>query len=205
MMRPYWILKFILSWFLITVSISSQSQEWQFEKERDGIKIYTKKERGSPWKVFKGVMEIHSSMEKISTVVGNVKNVEWWDDDIKKIDILAFQENEYTQYYLIYDVPWPLQDRDLCVDAQITIDSVTGTKTILARPLPDKIPEEDNMVRIKHYLQRWVIEPLGDGMFRLTLEGSVDPGGIVPSWLYNMIITNTPLNVMGEVKERVAF
>ena len=191
--------------FFIAISFGSQGQSWQFEKERDGIRIYTRNEKGSPWKVFKGVMEIHSSMDKISTVVGNVKNVEWWDEDIKKIDILAYVENEYTQYYLIYDVPWPLQDRDLCVDAQITIDSVTGTKTILARPLPDKVPEEKDMVRIRHYWQRWVIEPLGEGMFRLTLEGSVDPGGIVPAWLYNMVITNTPLNVMGEVKKRVAF
>ena len=188
---------------LVIFSMSLTAQSWEFIKERDGIKIFTRVEKGTPLKSFKGVMEIHSSMEKIGTIVGNVKNFEWWDDDIKNIDVLGYEENVYSQYYLIYDVPWPLQDRDLCVDAQITIDSVTGKKTIMARPLFNRVPEVEGIIRIKNYWQRWMIEPLGGSMFRLTLEGFVDPGGIVPAWLYNMVITDTPLNLMREVKTRV--
>jgi len=181
----------------------SFAQSWEFIKEREGIKIYTRAEPGTSLKAFKGVMEIRSSMEMIGTIIGNVKNFDWWDDDIRNIDVLAFEENSYSQYYLIYDVPWPLQDRDLCVDARITIDPVTGKKTILARPLFDRVPEVDGIIRIKNYWQQWMIEPLGNQRYRLTLEGFVDPGGIVPAWLYNMIITDTPLNLMREVKTRV--
>ncbi|MBC8460704.1 MAG: hypothetical protein ISS17_00690 [Bacteroidales bacterium] len=192
---------FILFNLLITIHLAAQ--QWEFIKERDGIKIYTRKEKGSPLKSFKGVMEVHSTMKIIGTVVGNVKNFDWWDDDIRKIDVLAHVENVYSQYYLIYDVPWPLMDRDLCVDARVTIDPVTGTKVILARPLPDVIPEDPGIIRIKNYWQKWNLQPLNDGMIRLTLEGFVDPGGIVPAWLYNMVITDTPLNLMREVKKRV--
>ena len=85
----------------------------------------------------------------------------------------------------------------------MTIDSVTGKKVIMARPIPDMVPEKKHIIRIRNYWQYWSIEPLGKGMFRLTLEGFVDPGGIVPAWLYNMIITDTPLNLMREVKKRV--
>ncbi|TSA26654.1 MAG: hypothetical protein D4R67_07525 [Bacteroidetes bacterium] len=187
--------------FFFTLHLAAQP--WEFIKERDGIKIYTRKEKGSPLKSFKGVMEIHTTMEMVASVVGNVKNFDWWDDAIRKIDVLEYVENVYSKYYLIYDVPWPLMDRDLCVEARVTIDSVTGTKVILARPLPDVIPEEENIIRIKNYWQKWTIEPLKEGMVRLTLEGFVDPGGIVPAWLYNMVITDTPLNLMGEVKKRV--
>lgn len=179
------------------------AQPWEFIKERDGIKIYTQKEPGSPLKAFKGVMEVYSTMEMIGTIIGNVKNFDWWDDDIRELKVIFHEENVHTQYYLIYDVPWPLQDRDLCADAWVTIDSVTGKKVIYAVPLPDVIPEEPDIVRIKNYWQRWTIEPISGGMKRLTLEGLVDPGGIVPAWLYNMVITDTPLNLMREVKKRV--
>jgi len=188
---------------LVILSFQTRSQEWEFIKERDGISIYTRKEKGSPLKSFKGVMTIRTNMDLVGTVVGNVENFDWWDDDIKTIDVLELKANEYSKYYLIYDVPWPLLDRDLCVDARISIDPVTGTKVILARPLPDVIPEKPDIVRIKNYWQRWILEPLPGEMVRLTLEGFVDPGGIVPAWLYNMIITDTPLNLMGEVKKRV--
>lgn len=192
---------FLLFSILFTASVTGQT--WEFIKERDGIKIYTRKEQGSPLKSFKGVMEIYSTMEMIGTVVGNVKNFDWWDDDIHELQVIAHKENVLTQYYLVYDLPWPLQDRDLCADARVTIDSVTGEKVIYATPLFDVIPEKPDVIRIKNYWQRWIIEPLPDGMKRLTLEGYVDPGGIVPAWLYNMVITDTPLNLMREVKKRV--
>ena len=187
----------------LLLSLNLTAQSWNFIKERDGIKIYTRKEKGSSLKSFKGEMVIHSTMEMIGTIVGNVKNFDWWDDGIKSVEVLAYEEDVYSQYYLIYDVPWPLSDRDLCAEATVTIDSITGKKVIMARPIPDRIPEKERIIRIRNYWQYWAIEPLGKGMFRLTLEGFVDPGGIVPAWLYNMIITDTPLNLMREVKKRV--
>jgi hypothetical protein len=42
-----------------------------------------------------------------------------------------------------------------------------------------------------------------NGVIRLTLEGFVDPAGNVPSWLYNMVIVETPLKVMRRVKKFV--
>jgi hypothetical protein len=189
--------------FCLLVTPHLFAQPWEFIKERDGIKIYTRKDEGSPLKSFKGVMEVYSTMEMIGTVVGNVKNFDWWDDDISELQVISHEENVRTQYYLIYNVPWPLQDRDLCADARVTIDSITGKKIIYAVPLLDVIPDNPDAIRIKNYWQRWTIEPLTDGMKRLTLEGFVDPGGIVPAWLYNMVITDTPLNLMREVKKRV--
>lgn len=193
----------ILILFSLFLTFQLDGQSWEFIKERDGIKVYTRKEPGTALKAFKAVMVIHSTMEMIATVVGNVKNFDWWDDDIRELRVIQHKENVMTQYYLVYDVPWPLQDRDLCADARLTIDSVSGKKVIYATPLLGVIPERPDMIRIKNYWQRWTVEPLPDGMKRLTLEGFVDPGGIVPAWLYNMVITDTPLNLMREVKKRV--
>jgi hypothetical protein len=42
-----------------------------------------------------------------------------------------------------------------------------------------------------------------NGVIRLILEGFVDPAGNVPTWLYNMVITETPLKIMRRVKKFV--
>ena len=89
------------------------------------------------------------------------------------------------------------------MDARVTTDPVTGKRIIYAIPLPNIIPEKPGCVRIKKYWQRWTIIPMDKGVIRLILEGFVDPGGNVPDWLYNMVITDTPLKVMRGVKERV--
>lgn len=65
------------------------------------------------------------------------------------------------------------------------------------------IPENKDMVRIKNYWQRWTIQTQKDQSLLLVLEGTIDPGGSIPAWLSNMVITDTPLKVMTSLKEEV--
>ena len=178
------------------------AQQWEFAKERDGIKIYTRKEDNSSLKSFKGVADLHTEMSKVCSLLGNAKSFDWWDKSITEIKVISYEQGKYIQYYLVYDVPWPFTDRDLVVDARITIDPVTGQETIIAQPLPNVIAEKPGLIRIKKYWQKWTVQPFSPGIVRVTLEGLVDPGGNVPAWLYNMVITDTPLKVIREVRKR---
>ena len=178
-------------------------QAWNFIKERDGIKIYTRNEEDNPVKSFKGEMDLVASMEQISKIIGSIESFDWWADDISEIKVLDYSREKYIKYYLVYDVPWPLEDRDLCVETLITNDTIKGTRLVKATPLVGVIPEKPDKVRIKNYWQSWTIEPAGAGILHLTLEGSVDPAGAIPTWIINMVITNTPMNVMTKAREQV--
>ena len=188
----------------LAVNTSVSAQAWEFIKEKDGIKIYTRKEGNNSLKSFKGEAFLHTQMEKVTALIGNVKNFDWWDDDITEIKVLLNEKDKHIQYYLIYDVPWPVTDRDLVVDALISTDPVTGIRVVEAKPLPNVIPEKPNLIRIKKYWQKWTIIPMETGIVHVILEGFVDPGGSVPAWLYNMVITETPLKVIKSVQTHVA-
>jgi hypothetical protein len=190
-----------LLFFGVTVNLAAQS--WVFVKEEEGIKLFTRKEDGSSLKSFKGIMDVTSSMEKVCNLIGNVNNHDWWDENLRQIKVLKYEKDKYFQYYLVYHVPWPFTDRDLCVEAKEIIDPLTGRRTITATPLNDLVPETQDLIRIKKYWQKWTIQPMENGVIRLTLEGFVDPAGNVPSWLYNMVIVETPLKVMRRVKKFV--
>jgi hypothetical protein len=191
--------------FILTLvcTCGVNGQAWNFAKEKDGIKIYTRKEAGSSLKSFKGVMDLNAPVEQVYNLIGNVKNVDWWDKNLREIRILSFEKEKHSQYYLVYDSPWPVTDRDLCVDATITTDPVTGVRTITAVPLLNVVPEKPECVRITKYWQQWIVEPKPNGLVHIVLEGHVDPGGDVPDWIYNMVITGTPLKVMHGIKERL--
>jgi hypothetical protein len=195
---------YLLLLFLVTLLPAvSTGQAWNFVKEKDGIKIYTRKEPGNSLKSFKGEADIYAPVEKVYNLVGNVKNTGWWDKNVKEIKILYFEKEKKSQYYLVYDAPWPVTDRDLCAEATINTDPVTMVRTIHAVPLPGVIPEKPDRVRITKYHQSWLLEPKQPGVVHVTLEGSVDPGGSVPDWVYNMVITETPLKVIRGIKERL--
>jgi len=179
------------------------AQTWNFIKERDGIKVYTRSEENTALKSFKGETYLKTDMAEISKVIGKIESFDWWDDDISEIKVLDYEEEKHIRYYLVYDVQWPFSDRDLCVEALINNDPITGRRVVRATPLFGVIPEKPGLVRIKNYWQQWTMETAGNEMIHLTLEGSVDPGGIIPDWLINMVITDTPLNIMRKVREQV--
>jgi len=202
-MKNYYLAILIPTFFFLTGSPDLSGQSWVFVKEKEGIRLYTRKEANNSIKSFKGEVYIHAPVEKVYSLITNVKNFDWWDDDISEIKVLLYEKDKVIQYYLIYDVPWPITDRDLVVDSHITIDPATGTISIEARSLLNVIPEKPDLIRIKKYWQRWTLVPVEKDLVHLILEGSVDPAGSVPAWLSNMVITETPLKVIRSVKTHV--
>ena len=184
----------------LVYSYSVSAQSWEFIKEKDGIKIYTKKEAGKPLKSYKGVADINAPADKVFAFIEDVNNTDWWDKNFSQIKVLLYEKNKRAQYYLVYDLPWPVSDRDLCVDVTVSFDPVTGTGRITAIPLPGVIPENPDKVRIKDYRQTWTVKPAGKDSAHVELEGYIDPAGDIPDWISDMLIVDSPLKVISGIR-----
>jgi hypothetical protein len=193
-----------LFFFTLMLSDSIEAQSWDFIKEKDGIKIYTRVETGKTLKSYKAITDINARAEKIFALMEDINNIDWWDKKLTHIKVLLHEKDKRTQYYMIYELPWPVTDRDLCVDVTITLDSVTGVRKINAVALNDVIPELNNMVRIKDYQQTWTIIPAGKELTHIVLEGFVDPAGTVPKWISNMLIIESPIKAINGLKEAIS-
>ena len=179
------------------------AQSWDLVKEKNGIKIYTRKEAGKSLKSYKGVTDINAPAEKVFALIEDVNNTDWWDKNLTQIKVLLYEKYKKAQYYLVYDLPWPVTDRDLCVDVTVTIDPATGVRRITAVPLPGVIPECHDKIRIQEYRQTWTVTPAGKELCHVELEGFVDPAGSIPDWISNMLIVDSPIKVISGVRERV--
>ena len=190
----------ILSLFLANCVIA---QPWSFVKEKEGIKVFTRLEPNSSLKSFKGEVTFHAPIEKVSSMLGNPNNTDWWDKAISDVKVLSYEENKYIQYYLIYNMPWPLANRDIVAETIITSDPVSGDYFFTANPLPKSVPEKPNLVRIQKYQQKWTVQPKEGGNVYVSLEGFIDPGGNIPAWFYNMVVPETPIRTIHSLRERV--
>ena len=186
---------------LLPLSLSAQS--WDFVKEKEGIKIYTRTEDGKSLKSYKGVTDIKAPAEKVFDLIENVNNTDWWDKNFREIKVLLYEKYKRAQYYLVYDLPWPVNDRDLCVDVTVTRDSGTGGGRITSFPLKGVVPEQADLIRIKEHLQTWTVEPAGKNMSHVVLEGYLDPAGTIPDWVSNMLIVDSPVQVMTSIRQRL--
>jgi hypothetical protein len=196
--------RFILLFHVaVALSCSMVAQSWDFIKEKDGIKIYTRKESGKSLKSYKGVSDINAPAKKVFDLIEDVNNTDWWDKNFNQIKVLNYEKYKRAQYYLVYCLPWPVTDRDLCVDVTVTVDTVTGEGRITAGPLPGVIPERNDRVRIKEYRQTWTVTPIGEELAHVELEGYIDPAGSIPDWISNMLIIDSPMKVISGVKQRL--
>lgn len=178
------------------------AQTWTFIKEVDGIKIYTHKELNSSLKSYKGETDIDASMKKVCALLGTAKNMDWWGEDITNIKILEHEDQKFIQYYFIYDMPWPVTDRDLVVESTIKMDTINAKYTVSSKPLLKKIPVNTEIVRINNYRQKWTVQSISNGKVHVVLEGLIDPGGNVPAWLINMLATEMPLKTIRLLRNR---
>lgn len=187
----------------MVLSCSLAAQSWNYIKEKDGIKLYTREEAGKSLKSYRGLTDINAPAEKIFAMMENINDTDWWDKNLTQIKVLFYEKYKRAQYYLVYDLPWPVIDRDLCVDVTIKIDTVTGERNITAVSLNGVIPERNDKVRIKDYRQSWTLIPAGKEMTHVVLEGFIDPAGSIPDLISNMLIIDTPVKAISGARERM--
>jgi hypothetical protein len=199
----YYLLPLMLLFLFTGGWIDLHSQPWKFVKEKYGIKVYTGDRKNSTLKTFKGEAILHTTVSKVYSIIGSVRPTDHWDENIKELKVLLLEKDKSFSYYLIYSIPWPLHNRDLCVEAKISKDTVTGNITIISQSRPQLVPENSDLVRIRDYWQKWTIQPIDGQHLRLILEGYADPAGNIPGWLYNMVITDTPLKLIHDIALRV--
>lgn len=179
------------------------AQSWDLVKEQDGINIYTRQEAGKSLKTYRATTVIRAPAEKVFTLIEDVNHTEWWDPNLSQIKVLAYEKNKLARYYLVYDSPWPVENRDLCVDVTVSIDPVRSIYTVSAVPLTGVIPEREDRVRIRDYRQTWTVSSAGVNVANVVLEGYMDPAGNIPDWISNMLVIGSPINTIGGLRRRL--
>lgn len=183
-------------------SCQMKAQSWNLIKEKDSIKIYTRVEPGKSLKAYRGITEINAPVEKIFAVMEDINNTDWWDKNLTQIKVLLYEKGKRARYYLVYELPLPVTDRDLCVDVSITVNKTTGERIIHAVAVNGVIPEKNDLIRIREYRQTWTIRPLGKERTHVELEGSIDPAGAIPDWISNLLLTDTPLKAISGLRKK---
>lgn len=192
---------FVVFFPILVYSFPLAAQTWSLARERDGIRVYTRQEAGKSLKAYKGIADIQAPADKIFSMLEDVYHTEWWDSNVSQIKILSYEKNRTARYYMVYDSPWPVADRDVYVDVTMTMDPVKNVYTVTAVPFPGEMPQNPGRVRIREYRQTWTVEAAGAERSHVVLEGYLDPAGNIPAWIGNMLIVESPYNSISGVKK----
>ncbi len=191
---------FTITLCLILLTGSLNAQSWNFIKEKDGIRVYTRSEPGSPIKSYRGEVVVKASSERVCNLLGNADQRSWWSGPFSEVRVLGAEKGKFVRYYLVVPLPILLSDRDIVIETRETTDPSSGNRVFKTQIVKGAVPENPDRVRITNYYQTWVVQPMANGTVKLTLEGSIDPGGNIPAWLTNQLMASTPVRMINNLR-----
>ena len=109
---------FFLIFNMITfLSVNAQNNDgWKLTKEKNGVKVFTKKTENSSFKTFKAEVEIKSSLSDIENVLLNFNNYSNWVYSNDKTNIIQVMDKDKYLVHIYLGTPWPVSDRDLILE-----------------------------------------------------------------------------------------
>jgi hypothetical protein len=192
-------MKFIVSILIITLLSFTMSNQWELQKEKNGMKVYTRMTQYK-LKEFKINTTLNTSLERLKAELMDVKNMYQWYDMIEQVDILKQISESEAIYKIHFDFPAITSDRYSVVHATITSDD----KSIKVRTKFIEYPHspEKSKVKISNIYSEWNVKKNGQ---KLDVEhiGFLDPAGSIPQWLINQNVIDSPMKTLTNLKKRV--
>ncbi len=178
-----------------------QVDEWVYEREKQGIKVFTKKSHWGHLRDSRAQMFVSASPEEMLKFVTDFNNYKTWFPRCSQSKILArLNENEFI-VHLFFDAPWPIKNRD-CV-MRVKVDKAdTGVITITETSEPKYLKPDAGAVRINQLISVWKFTPKNGGT-EVFNEYSSNPGGNIPDWMTNTQSVENPLATFESLQQKV--
>jgi ribosome-associated toxin RatA of RatAB toxin-antitoxin module len=188
----------------LIINTDEKNLEWQLSKSENQICIYTRQVDYSDYKEFKGEMIVNSNPDFIVSFLQNINAFkEWLPDCLESKKLIQINDTDQINYILT-DVPWPFEDRDIVYKfAIINVSQEQNTITILIDNLPKYIPMNESIVRIPKSKGFWTITPIKENLTKVEYQMHVEPGGFVPAWLANLKLVDTPFSFLYNLREQI--
>lgn len=193
---------FVLIIVLLSFTFVTKGQNWDLAKDKNGVKVYTRKLEGWGIKEYKVVMDVQISPSKIITVLKDVPSRYEWAYNSIEIREVERPNSEEVAIYNKVDAPWPVADRDNITRFSFSYPNASTTRvdmTVLKSH--QKAPVYDGIVRIERLKGHWLIRDKGNGWTEVIQQCVAEPGGSIPDWLANSAVVDNPYNSMYNLKK----
>lgn len=186
---------------LIIIMLPLQDTEWRLDKDKNNIKVYTRKLEGHPVRQFKVESNSTADLNKFDDIMRQIDQYENWMPDIELSEILEKPDENSYIYRMVINAPFPVSDRDVVAKMEISYPD-EFTVRINHEGLKDYLPEDEDYVRIQSFSGYWEFKRQDDKTM-INNQFISDPGGSMPTWVVNSFLASNPYNTVKKLKESV--
>lgn len=197
----------LLIGFVLLGTIGYGQKDWELQKDKSGIKVWTKDYPNSNFKQFKATTKFKAKLENVVAVFLDIENMGAWYDRVEKVTMVEKISEMEGTYKIDFELPWPVADRISAVRAKLSHDPNTNVVTVRTKYEKGIIENSDRLV-VTDIQSEWVLTPEAGGYVSIFHKGYMHPAGSLPAWIANSGVKDGPVktltalkNILSEYKE----
>lgn len=187
--------------FLLIGIIGYSQRKPELALDKDGIKVYLTKFDTTAFKEYRAVMTVNANIDTIVKQLTDVKNLKKWNYKTRKSELLKKTSDTSWIFYMTHHLGWPIQDRDHISKVTLTRNEYERIITIL--PENRLLKEKPGYVRLTNFKGFWYLKKVSDTQTLVVQQIYGNPGGHIPAFMVNMVITKGPFDTFKELRKRV--
>ena len=168
-------------------------QEPLADNEKSEFTIIVEKKNSPEDEVntYRGTTTMPISIERIAYVLDDTESKKEWVSRLKEETRLEENSSSYRSIaYQYNNLSWPVSDRDYVIELKCSVmkDKKLPTAVLSIKSIVrDSVPEIEGRVRGQLYRLVNKLEKLESNQTRVTVEIMVNPKGLLPNFMINLI------------------
>ena len=176
--------------------------DWKLDRDKEGIKIYSRSNIDSKIKSLKAVCTVESTLSQMTAVLLDIRNQDEWFYHTTSSVLKVISPAE-LYYYAEVNFPMPYSNRDFVEHNTVSQNPVTRVLTMTVQNIPDYIPPKKGIVRVIQSQCKWVVTPIDQNSLLVEFTLFADPAGSIPAWLVNMMSSYAPFETFKKLKTQL--
>ena len=196
-------MKNVLIWVLLVIGFHSYAQtECKLDKDRDGIKVHICSTKGKDLKSVRVVfIARNATIAELERIIDDVPGFVNWQYQVIEASILERKGADEMVYRTRLSTPVLIDDREMIVRLKKSKDPNVRRLDITIVNDPFPYPESEDLVRVPFSKTTWTIIALSENSIHVTYTISMDPGGVLPTWVVNEALTVGPFETFSNLKK----
>jgi hypothetical protein len=184
---------------------AERSEDWEFRKEQDGIRVFTRDSSLPGLKTVRAETVIPiDDPYVIVALLDDVEAALELMDNVSFVEEIESQEPGTKYMRMVLDVPWPFRDRDVVAGLTLLRDEEGQRLILTLTGKPELIPVDRKYVRVPSFDSSYTLRYGRDDGVHVTFEATLDPGGNIPPRFANYGVAGMPLKTLANMRRLVS-
>ncbi len=200
-MRKSQIIFFSIFLLCFAIQIGYTQKKTNLALDKEGIKIYLTKLDTTPFKEYRAIMTVKANIDTVAKQILDIRSLQKWNFKTRKSELIRKVSDTSWIFYMNHHLGWPVQDRDHV--SRVTLIKKGNEQTITIVPANNVLKEKEGIVRLTNFKGFWYLKKITEDQTLVVQQIYGNPGGSIPAFMVNMVVTKGPFESFKELRRRV--